>query len=105
MARREVLIHEQETERRLILGLKFESQEQCLTQHIENAEVEGQAVAAFGPSTSSAGNQLEVNTMPTWRGQPTNKGPNPVNLSPKPVIFDPTCKFKSSTCKFRARIS
>ena len=58
-----MLLHKQVKERMLLLGLKFESQEQCLTEQIDDVEVDGGAVAAFGLGTSGAGNKPEVNTM------------------------------------------
>ena len=60
LTKREVLMANNVKERRLIMGLRYESQEQCLTEHIDDVEVEGGAVAAFSPSASG---MLEVSTM------------------------------------------
>ena len=47
----------------MVLGLKFEPQEQCLTDIIDDVKVEGSAVAAFGPSNHGAKEQLDTHNM------------------------------------------
>ena len=63
IARREDLIKEKVTERNRLLGLRYDNHEKCLVDLVDGVEVDGGAIAVFGPNSGVAKGRPELNNL------------------------------------------